>query len=125
MGKIKQICVIQSDSSIDFQNQVNEAMKKFADCEPELSVSMESFQFRAVITYEGQAEESNPGRTVKEQFHDDGLRFVCEQCKHFESRGDRVRWGRCKYAIGTITHKDTECCEYFYKLLAQGEIDPK
>lgn len=123
MARVKQIRVIDRESATAFESEVNEAMRCLSEKSPDLTVSMESDRFRAVITFETVIEETEPRRSMADSYHEDGIRFVCEQCPHFEERGPRVRWGRCRYAVGSITHRDSECCEYFYKSLAQGEVD--
>lgn len=122
MARVKQIRVIDRESATAFESDVNEAMRCLSEKSPDLTVSMESDRFRAVITFETVMEEE-PRRSMADSYHEDGIRFVCEQCPNFEERGPRVRWGRCRYAVGSITHRDSECCEYFYKSLAQGEVD--
>ena len=123
MARVKQIQVIDRESATAFESDVNSAMRALADKAPDLNISLESFRFRAVITFETVVEETETRRTMSDSYHEEGIRFVCEQCPHFEDRGPRVRWGRCRYAVGSITHRDSECCEYFYKSLAQGEVD--
>lgn len=123
MARVKQIRVIDRESATAFEADVNEAMRNLSEQSPDLTISMESDRFRAVITFETVIEETEPRRSMADSYHEEGLRFVCEQCPHFEERGPRVRWGRCRYAVGSITHRDSECCEYFYKSLAQGEVD--
>jgi len=124
MATMKQIKVINTDDPAGFQEQVNRAMQELHDKDPELTIKVEGGEFTAVIQYLDRVQEEP--QTVKEEYHRDGIRFVCSQCPYVEIPFDgRVRWCHCRYAIGNMTHKDHECCERFYQELAQGMIKPR
>lgn len=80
--------------------------------------------FSAVILFE--MNKQAPARTVADEYHDQGLVYLCRQCPHIPLPKDgRVRHVDCKYDELGSTHLDRECCEMFYKELKQGAITPR
>lgn len=78
--------------------------------------------FIAIITWHSVEEQAE---TVKDEFHLEGLRYVCGQCPHLEQDYDgRKKRFPCKYSEFSSVDIRQECCELFYKQLKQGLIEP-
>jgi hypothetical protein len=73
------------------------------------------------ITY---IEEVNVRESIVDDFHEEGIRYVCAQCPYCEDPHDKRRkWCKCKFKRIGRTRRDSEVCRYFYALLAAGEVD--
>lgn len=122
ISKIPQIEVIQSSDPSEFKTQFNELMKTLNSAE-DLDFKLYSdTTYRAIITYYVGTHEID---SVKDEFHAEGIRYLCRNCPHLEDpRDKRVKNCPCKYAELGITHKDRESCEVFYRELKLGLIEP-
>lgn len=120
----QQIAAVEGHSAEEFENNFNDRMselkeKTIIDTKVELANG-----FRATILYE-EKYEPEP-RTVRDEYHDIGMIFLCKQCPHVDPPTDgRVKHMNCKYAEYGHTRIDCECCEMFYKELKQGLITPR
>ena len=124
---IPQFDVITSDNPILFKEQLNKRIRELAEYEPKvIEKSISGSDFRALIEWtETEQIGIDPRQfSVKDEFHDAGMRFVCGECPlhdvTFDKRRKRVS---CKYSETGMAHLDRECCEYFYKLLKQNRIE--
>lgn len=119
----KTVCKVLKESEPDvFEQKLAELLSKKQKNEP--IIKYDNGYFIAVVTYE---EIIIPEEdTVAEEFHQQGIRYVCSQCPHLQMDGDKRRkYHPCKYAEYGTAREDQECCEYFYKLLKQGNIVPR
>lgn len=90
---------------------------------PDIMKDYRDGHFIAIITWE---EEEKIIETVADEFHLEGLRYVCGQCPHCEKDGDgRKKRFPCKYSEYSSVDIRQECCEMFYKKLKQGLIEPR
>ena len=117
----KTICkVLKEQDPEQFETKLADLMAKRVKGEPVLKY--EDGYFIAIVTYE-EIEIPDDTEPVTEEFHELGIRYVCNQCPYLEKDGDKRRkYHKCKYAEYGMAREDQECCEYFYKLLKQGKI---
>lgn len=116
------IAAIAADDPKEFERQFNEQMSLLSDNNPQVTLDI-SNGFRAVIQYEV---EERAVETVKDEFHAEGLRFLCMHCPHYEDPGNKtVKHVACKYADLGRTHLEHEACEVFYKQVKNGTVQPK
>ena len=120
--KIPQIEVIQSEDPIEFKKQFNDLMKTMTEV-GDIDIKLYSdTTYRAIISYTIIAREFD---SVADEFHAEGLRYLCRNCPHLEDPEDkRIKHCKCKYAELGRTHKDHEACELFYRELKTGRIEP-
>lgn len=121
---IQQIAVISEDTAEGFEKAFNDKIREL-QCKyiVDTKISMDG-GLRAVIIYEDDAEP--PQRTVKDEYHDQGLAFLCQQCPHVNLPKDkRIKTIDCRYDEYGHTRLDRECCEMFYKELKQGLVTPR
>lgn len=125
---IPQFDVITSNNPTLFKDLLNNRIKELAEYEPKvIDESICGSEFRAFIQWtETEAIGLDPrSYSVKDEFHDEGIRFVCGECPLHDIETDKRRKRvSCKYAENGITHLEHESCEYFYKLLKQNRITP-
>lgn len=120
---IRQAVAIVTDNPDEFTEQFNKAMQELRDKSPEVITDL-SRCFRAVIYYT-ETETVYDG-TVADEFHAEGLRFLCKHCPYYEDPGDkRVKHVACKYADLGRAHLEHEACEVFYKGVKNGTVRPK
>lgn len=123
VDQIPKLAVIDTTSADDFQEQFNSKMLElsgFGNLDYQLFVNGDSF--RAIITYTETVKEFN---SVADEFHAEGIRYLCKHCPHLEDPRDRrVKYCKCKYAELGATHKQQEACEIFYRQLKAGTIEP-
>lgn len=125
ISKIPQIEVIQESDPSEFKKQFNELMKTLKSAEDldfKLYSDSSFSDYRAIVTYYVSVSEMN---TVADEYHAEGLRYLCRNCPHLEDPKDkRIKYCKCKYAELGMTHKDMEACEVFYRELKLGLIEP-
>lgn len=122
MKKVKKCKVIKESDPTSFEKQYTTKVEKIKGYDANIQYS--DGYFIAVITWEETVIEEE--ETVAEEFHREGIRYVCEQCPYLEMDGDkRKKRFPCKYAEFGGSRVDSECCEMFYKLLKQGQIVPR
>lgn len=125
ISKIPQIEVIQESDPSVFKTQFNELMKTLRSAEDldfKLYSDSSFSDYRAIVTYYVSVSEMN---TVADEYHAEGLRYLCRNCPHLEDPKDkRIKYCKCKYAELGMTHKDMESCEVFYRELKLGLIEP-
>ena len=69
-------------------------------------------------------EELDIRESIVDDFHEEGIRYVCAQCPYCEDPHDKRRkWCKCSFKKTGRTRRDSEVCRYVYALLAAGEID--
>lgn len=89
---------------------------------PDIYKDYKDGAFIAIITWEETREQVE---SVKDEYHLEGLRFVCGQCPYIEIGDRRKKRHPCKYSIYSSVDKRQEACELFYKELKQGLIEPR
>lgn len=123
ISKLPKIAVIEATSADDFQDRFNSKVEELI-CFDDLNyqLQLQDSLYRAVITY---TETTRDADTVKDEFHFEGIRFLCKHCPYLEDPKDkRVKHCKCKYAELGMTHKDHEACEMFYRKVKAGSIEP-
>lgn len=119
--RIKQIKVITTADPEQFESDVNKSMTDLRELKPELVIHTVQ-PFTAVIQYE---KEERILETVKDEFHENGIRYTCLDCPHLDRPMDgRIKWAYCKYSPYGKTHINDDACEFFYKELACGKAKP-
>lgn len=114
---------IVTEDPDEFREQFDAAMEELRDKDPQVEMDL-SRCFRAVIIYK-ETETIQDG-TVADEFHAEGLRFLCMHCPHYEDPGNkRVKHVACKYSELGRTHLEHEACEIFYKQVKNGTVQPK
>lgn len=121
--KRKQCRVIREKDTKSFEEQYTTVLNSLQG-NVDVKVQYSDGEFVAIFMYEQTYLPEE--RTIADEFHDEGIRYVCSQCPHLEIDGDkRKKRHPCKYAEYGSSRIDSECCEMFYKLLKQGRIVPK
>lgn len=116
--KLNECKVIKTTEPADFEQQFRSALEGVKD--PQIMTDYKDGFFVAIITWQTDAEVVE---TVRDEFHLEGLRYVCGQCPYLEHDGDgRKKRFPCKYAEYGTARVDSECCEMFYRQLKQGVI---
>ena len=114
---------IVTEDPDEFKEKFDAALEELSDKDPQIEVDL-SRCFRAVILYT-ETETIQDG-TVADEFHAEGLRFLCMHCPHYEDPGNKtVKHVACKYADLGRTHLEHEACEVFYKQVKNGTVQPK
>lgn len=120
----KTLCKVIKESDADVFQDKYTALINSVHGSVDANVQYSDGYFVAVITYETVVWPDDE-RTVADEFHDEGLRYVCSQCPYLEVSGDRRRKRfPCKYSEYGTARIDSECCEMFYKKVKQGTIEP-
>lgn len=118
-----QIAVVQAESAEKFEAEFNAKTRELADRITDTKVEITGTVLTGIISYKEKVEVMD---CVADEFHAEGVRYLCKHCPHLEDPEDgRVKWCSCKYADLSMTHKDHEACEVFYKQLKAGKIKPK
>ena len=113
--------VVASSDPVEFQNDFNKAMEELAEYDPECELKEVGGGMWAIITWTVREDVFD---SVKDEFHAEGIRYICDQCPYHDEVTDRrVKRIGCRYSEFGETHREHECCEYFYKMLKQGEVD--
>lgn len=118
------VAIVHSIDPADFEERYNARAKDLSDSYKIVSqnVTSDNGTFLGVITYEVTEKEPN---CVADEFHAEGIRFLCKHCPHLEDPKDkRIKHCACMYAELGRTHKSHEACEVFYRELKAGRIDP-
>ena len=118
-----QISVIQAESAEDFESMFNDKIKELSGHKiTDQSIDISGKSYKAVITYLVTEHIVN---SVADEFHAEGIRYLCKHCPHLEDPKDRrVKYCTCKYSETGMAHKDHEACELFYKQLKLGKLEP-
>lgn len=118
-----QIAVIRAATAEDFEERFNAKAHELADKITNTKVEIDGTVFTAIISYKETVEVMD---SVADEFHADGIRYLCKHCPHIEDPLDkRVKWCECKYSELGRTHKEHEACEFFYRQLKAGRVQPK
>lgn len=115
--------IIHEHSAQSFENEINKWMQELSEQEPQITFSENSaHSFLARIEYKI---TERTIETVADEFHAEGLRYLCVHCPHLERDGDkRKKWQPCRYAEYGATRIDCEACELFYRQVKTGAIRP-
>lgn len=117
---IPQMEVVASSDPDVFRDEYNRVMRELAEYEPECELKEVDGGMWAIITYTIKEQEFD---SVKDEFHAEGIRYICDQCPmHEEVKDRRIKRLPCKHSEFGETHREHECCEYFYKMLRQGKV---
>lgn len=131
------LVIIKGQDEMDFVTKVNKAIADYeGDYDVAVSYPAEKVAYitlsetevskrlaEAEKRWERVDKENDP---VTKEFHDQGIRHTCGQCPYLEVGNDKRRkWWPCKYSEYGTSTCNTECCEYFYKMLKQGEVEIK
>lgn len=123
IDQVIRIAAIHADTAEDFERKFNARMDElegFKITERKIEISGGSFD--AVLVYE---ETHRTPDSVADEYHFEGIRFLCKHCPHLDDPKDRrVKHCTCKYAELGMTHKEHEACEIFYRQLKAGRITP-
>lgn len=123
IDQVIRIAAIHADTAEDFERKFNARMDElegFKITERKIEISGGSFD--AVLVYE---ETHRTPDSVADEYHFEGIRFLCKHCPHLDDPKDRrVKHCTCKYAELGMTHKEQEACEIFYRQLKAGRITP-
>lgn len=116
-----QFAVISETDPIKFESELNSKMKELSQLEPDVQTDITGGNFCALISWK---ESEIVCETVTDEFHIEGIRHVCGECPLHDIETDKRRKRvSCRYSEFGETRLDSECCEYFYKLLKQNKID--
>jgi len=118
-----QIAVVRKGSAAEFQEAFNSKILELADYKiTGQKIEISGNVFTAVITYEVTRHIVD---SVSDEFHAQGIRYLCKHCPHLEDPKDRrVKYCICRYSETGMAHKDHEACEVFYRELKLGKIEP-
>ena len=93
---------IVTEDPDEFKEKFDAALEELSDKDPQIEVDL------------------------SDEFHAEGLRFLCMHCPHYEDPGNKtVKHVACKYADLGRTHLEHEACEVFYKQVKNGTVQPK
>ena len=123
ISKVKRIAVVESADPELFEQRFNSKLDELSFHEGlDYQIYCDS-KYKAIISY---CETVRKMDSVMDEFHAEGIHYVCANCPDLEDTLDaRVKWCACKYSELGSTHKDHEACEYFYRRLKAGTIQPK
>ena len=119
---LQKIKVVQSDDPEEYEAKFNKAAEDLAEYEPEIKEQAFNGTHCAYFRWAETKQEFN---LISDEFHAEGIHYLCAQCPLHDPADDGRRmqvW--CKYHDCGTTHLKHEACEYFYKLLKQNEIKP-
>ena len=116
----RKIAVVSGDTPQEFEEAYNSKVEELGDSITDEKTDVRTL--RAIIHYK---EVRYYEETVRDEFHNEGLVYLCKQCPHIQQKDKRIKYVDCKYAEFGHTHLDHECCELFYKELKQGKIAPR
>ena len=120
--RVKKIKVIQTKDPEQFQDKYNTIMDELADFEPEANIQSFNGEHVAYISYE---EIIRSFDRVSDEFHAEGIHYLCSQCPYHEPAEDgRQKHVWCKYADCGMTDLRHEACEMFYTQVKQKEVKP-
>lgn len=117
--RIKMIC---EKDPVFFEQSYNEAFEKLKDFEPE-SGEISFSEANGWWTYIKYTRKEKVIERVADEFHLQGIRYLCKNCPLHEVETDgRIKRVPCKYSEMGYCHLEHEACEYFYKLLKQNGV---
>jgi hypothetical protein len=117
-----QVEVVCAKDPMEFKAEFNSKMKDLSENDPTYEFIFKDEKFVAIITY---TEKERVMDCVADEFHAEGIRYLCKNCPHLEDPKDkRIKVCGCRYAELGTTHKLHEACEVFYKALKAGTITP-
>lgn len=120
--RVKKIKVIQTKDPEEFQREFDRWMDELADFEPQERIEPFDGAHVAYILYEETTREFD---RVSDEFHAEGIHYLCAQCPLHEPAEDgRQKKVWCKYADCGMTDLRREACELFYKKVKQSELKP-
>ncbi len=120
--RVKKIKVIQTKDPQEFQELYDKWMDELAEYEPEDDVQQYAGEHVAYIRYE---QVTHSFDRVSDEFHAEGIRYLCDQCPYHEPAEDgRQKRVWCKYADCGMTDLRREACEMFYTQVKQKEVKP-
>lgn len=126
----KKMMIIEETDTMAFGSAVNNALEKWPDAQ--VSFPAEGVAYIVYQEYNDEAAlaeiERRYGKSttpVTDEFEKEGIRYLCKNCPHLEIGKDKRRklWP-CQYAEYGMARMDCGCCEFFYKQLKQGKIEP-
>lgn len=124
-AKIPKIKIIQSKSGKVFEDTFNQSMCDLFDAgyeDPEYRIDHGSGEFTAIVIF---SETREIFDSIADEYHAEGIFYYCEDCPYMEDPHDkRIKWCKCKIASLGTTHRSNKACEFFYKELRAGRIEP-
>ena len=124
---VQQIKVIYATTAAEFQEAFNKAQQELAGKNPSVQFNMAEGHC-AYITY---TESKDIPETLEDEFELAGASYHCRNCPKFEwprvASGEvsKVKKrGSCPVATYGIAYRNGRACDFFYRSLVQGEIDP-
>ncbi len=120
--RVKKIKVIQTQDPLQFQEEYNTILDELTEYSPEVMIQQFTGEHVAYIQYE---ETTRSFDCVSDEFHAEGIHYLCGQCPLHEPAEDgRQKHVWCKYADCGMTDIRREACEMFYTKVKQKEIKP-
>ena len=120
--KKPKIKVIQTEDPEEFERQYNEATEALWEKDYEVNVQPFSGVHCAYFYWKETEQIFN---LVSDEFHAEGIRYICDQCPlHDPVEDGRKKTVWCKYADYGHTDLRHEACELFYKMLKKNEVKP-
>lgn len=114
------IRAIAADTAEEFETRMNDLLKRAHN--PKYTINVSGGKFFAVVEYR---EEKLIPETLADEYELRGEVFYCRNCPECKDQySGRTKRCLCKYAELGYTRKDDHACNWFYKKLAQGEIEP-
>lgn len=123
--KKQTVCKVLKETEAEvFEKKIADLLRRTQKRDP--IIKYDNGYFIAVLVYEEFTFPEDEIKTVADEFHEQGIRYVCAQCPYLEQDGDKRRkYHTCKYSEYGTAREDQECCELFYKQLKQGTVVPK
>ena len=119
---ITKVAIVRSRDPVQFEKDFNAKMDELARYSPAHQIMDNGDILSAVITYQ---ETHHFVDSVADEFHAEGIRYLCKHCPHLDDPHDRrIKRCTCRYSEYGITHKEHEACELFYKQLKLGQLTP-
>lgn len=120
----KQFKLIHSTDADEFEKLYNEAIEKLAGKRVEVSDPIfNGKEYVGILSY-NKTELNESTFTFKDDFHRAGEVYLCAQCPYCEWSDDKRRKRiKCPFSEYGLTRKDSECCEMFYRRLANHDIE--
>lgn len=116
----KKILTVQGTSAENFDERFNEASESLpetAELKWDTAPMCVHFIYEEVISVP---------ETIAEEFELQGVHYFCKDCPHLQKGKDkRCKSHGCKYSKYGTVQDFTPACEFFYKQLLQGEIEPE
>lgn len=119
----KQVKIVSAANAEDFETKLNATLRSLnaKGIKYELQMSLEA----GLIAYVIYEEQKYIPETIKDEFELGGEKHICLECPYYQMPADgRVKYTRCNLN-NQICRKNSDCCEQFYELLFNGEIELK